>query len=61
MREMSQSGVEKKRVCENCNITPLLASEVPTEDSEISAWFSGDVREGIVIVIEGGVMVGFVN
>ena len=52
---------EKKRVCENHNITPLLASEVPTEDSEISAWLSGDVRKGIVVVIEGGVMVNLID
>ena len=59
--EWSRCGKKSKRVCENCNITPLLASEVPTENSEISTWFSSDVRKGIVVVIEGRITVDFVH
>ena len=40
----------------NHNITK---SEVPTEDLKVSAWFSGHVRVGDVVVVEGGVMADF--
>ena len=58
MRTMSQ---ESQRVHKNCNITPLLASEVPTEDSKVSMWFSSDIGESIVIVVEGRIITDFID
>ena len=56
-----EEWVRSKRVCRNCNITPLLASEGPTENSKISTWFSNDIGENIVIIFEGWVFTNFID
>ena len=64
MRDVSHSGVKcgrKKTVCGSHNITPLLVSEVPTEDSKISMWFFSHVEECDVIVLEGRIIADFFN
>ena len=64
VRDMSQSGVsvgrKEKSPCELKHY-PHTKSEVPTEDLEVSTWFSGHIGVGDVIVIESGVMIDFFN
>ena len=52
---------ECERVHENCNIIPLLASEVPTKDSKVSIWFSHNVGESIVVIVKDRIFANFVN
>ena len=59
--EWSKCGNEKKRVHVNHNITPLLASEVSTEDSEISMWFSSHIGESNAIVVKDRVVTDFLD
>ena len=52
---------ECERVHENCNIIPLLASEVPTKDSKVSIWFSHNVGESIVVIIKGRILTDLID
>ena len=52
------SGV---RVHVNCNITPLLSLKFLLKILKVSTWFSGHVRMGNTVIVEGRVMVNFFN
>ena len=51
---------KEKSPCESQHY-PLTKSEVPTEDLEVSARFLGHVRMGNIVVVEGKVMVNFLD
>ena len=52
---------EEERVHENHNITPSLTSEVPTEDSKVSTWFSSSIGESIVVIIKGRILTDLID
>ena len=65
-KHLEQITLSYTRFIENGQAKPrqhykLLASEVPTEDSKVSMWFSSNIGEGSVIVVEGRVLTDFID
>ena len=58
---MSRVSHENKNVHRNHNITPLLWSEVPTEESKVSMWFPSNIWKNDVVIVEDGVVIDFSN